>query len=148
MDVMAKVRGLVALATGLTTPGHEASAAALAAVRLIKKHELLGPGSGSGAGSGSGSGRRRAASGWESPVAGQSGRARGPAVASGSVVYLVLTDTLSLYRLGEIHLPSQQTSRIFTVDKASVGGVVFMTQEETAAIGWGSSRIIRTFGKK
>lgn len=135
---MAKVRGLMALATGLTTPEHEASAAALAAVRLIKKHGLLGN---------DGFGKVRASSGWDSPVRSQ-GHGQGAGArcrASGPPVFLVLTDTPSLYRLGEIQLPSQQTSRIFTVDKASVSRVVFMTREETAAAGWGSSRIIKSY---
>lgn len=140
---MAKVRGLVALATGLTTPGHEASAAALAAVRLIKKHDLLG----SGEARSEGKRRGAASSGWGSPVSDHGGRSAARGRASGAVVFLVLTDTTSLYRLGEIQLPSQQTSRIFTVDKASVGSVVFMTQEETAAVGWGSSRIIKSFSR-
>lgn len=144
---MAKVRGLVALATGLTTPGHEASAAALAAVRLIKKHDLLGSGEARSEARGEGKRRGAASSGWGSPVSDHGGRSAARGRASGAVVFLVLTDTTSLYRLGEIQLPSQQTSRIFTVDKASVGSVVFMTQEETAAVGWGSSRIIKSFSR-
>lgn len=104
---------LVMLAADPRTPEHEASAAALAACKLIQKERLLDDG------------------------------ASGEEIVTLNVTFLILTESGELYRLAKITPPRLQSEKVLLVPKEWVRSVTMMTSAESKRIGWRGSRIIK-----
>jgi hypothetical protein len=124
-DPRVKVLALIELAVGKGTPPHEAAAAAMAACRKIKAEGLLlvrlveeEKGSGSGR-----------------------GREEWIFV---DIPFLVMTQTATLYRVARLEPPRGSSSSIFIIPKEFVRNLVMMTPEETRAIGWKTSSVIKS----
>lgn len=126
-DPRAKVLALIELAVGKGTPPHEAAAAAMAACRKIKAEGLLLVRlveEEEGRGSSRGSGREE----WIFV----------------DIPFLVMTQTSTLYRVARLEPPRGSSSSIFLIPKEFIRDLVMMTQEETRAIGWKTSSVIKS----
>jgi hypothetical protein len=104
---------LVTLAADPRTPEHEASAAALAACKLIQKEGLL-----------------------LEHIAREE-------IVTLNVTFLILTESGELYRLAKITPPRLQSDKVLLIPKEYVRSVTMMTSAETKRIGWKGSRIIK-----
>jgi hypothetical protein len=122
-DPRSKVLSLIELAVGKTTPPHEAAAAAMAACRKIKAEGLLILRLVE-EDSGHGSYREE--------------------IVLVDVPFLVMSQSSTLYRVAKLEPPKGHSSEIFLIPKEFVKSVVMMTPEETRAIGWKSSSVIKS----
>lgn len=125
-DPRAKVLALIELAVGKGTPPHEASAAAMAACRKIKAEGLL---------------LVRLVEEEASAAGAGSSREEWIFV---DIPFLVMTKTATVYRVARLEPPRGSSSAIFIIPHEFIRDLVMMTAEETRAIGWKTSSVIKS----
>jgi hypothetical protein len=123
-DPRSKVLALIELAVGKGTPPHEAAAAAMAACRKIKSEGLL---------------LLRLIEDEEGERS--TGREEWIFV---DIPFLVMTKTATVYRVARLEPPRGSSSAIFIIPHEFIRNVVMMTPDETKAIGWKTSSVIKS----
>ncbi len=120
-DARSKILRLIELALHEKTPPHEASAAAMAACRKIRAERVL-----------------------SELLQSEGGLVGVEDVVIVVIPFLILNQSSTMLRVSRLEPPKKHSSHVMLIPKEYVRKTVMMTLEESKAIGWKGSQVIKS----